>query len=147
MKKILIILLILHSTIAFSQKSYTKISKSNVDSERVKISELFIKDYFSKCENKDFSPFTNFILDKRFERRLRENFEEKCEESLQKNGKLTLKNFNAAYLQDYSKNKDPMELIVFDADFEKSTDLKFVSVWIFRDQNIISGIWVSKDKP
>lgn len=146
MKKILILLTILSSLIAFSQK-YTKISNSKVDSERVKIGEQFIKEYFSKCENKDFSPFTNFILDKRFERKLREDFEKKCEESLQKNGKMILKKFNSAYLQNYSKDKDPIEYIVFDADFEKSKDLKFVSVWIFRDQNIISGIWVSKEKP
>ncbi|MFY1046202.1 hypothetical protein [Chryseobacterium sp. GP-SGM7] len=135
------------STILFSQKSYTKICNSKINNERVQISEQFIKEYFNKCENKDFSKFNNFILDKRFERKLNETYEKNCEESSQNNGKITVKKFNSAYLQDYTKDQDPIEYIVFDADFEKSKDMKFVCVWIYRDQSVISGIWISKEKP
>lgn len=147
MKKLFCLFAISSSVILFSQKSYTKISNSKINSERVQISEQFIKEYFTKCENKDFSKFNNFVLDKRLERKLSEDFEKKCEEILQKKGKITIKKFNSAYLQDFSKDKDPIEYIVFDADFEKSKDLKYVGVWIYRDQNIISGIWISKKKP
>ncbi|MCX8532599.1 hypothetical protein [Chryseobacterium luquanense] len=147
MKKLFCLLAVSCSVILFSQKSYSKISNSKISQERVQISEQFIKEYFTKCENKDFSKFNNFILDKRLERKLNENYEKNCEESLQNNGKITIKKFNSAYLQDFTKDRDPIEYIVFDADFEKSKDLKFVSVWIYRDQNVISGIWISKEKP
>ncbi|HEX7869694.1 MAG TPA: hypothetical protein VF455_06225 [Chryseobacterium sp.] len=147
MKKLFCFFAISISVILFSQKSYTKISNSKISQERVQISEQFIKEYLVKCENKDFSNFNNFILDKRLERKLSEGFEKKCEETLQNNGKITVKKFNSAYLQDFTKDRDPIEYIVFDADFEKSKDLKFISVWIYRDQNVISGIWISKEKP
>lgn len=147
MRKLFCFFAISISVIVFSQKSYTKISNSKINNERVQISEQFIKEYLSKCENKDFSKFNNFILDKRLERKLSDGFEKKCEETLQNNGKITIKKFNSAYLQDFTKDRDPIEYIVFDADFEKSKDLKFISVWIYRDQNVISGIWISKEKP
>lgn len=147
MKKLFCLFAISSSAILLSQKSYTKINNSKINQERVQISEQFIKEYFTKCENKDFSKFNNFILDKRLERKLNENFEKNCEESLQNNGKIMVKKFNSAYLQDFTKDRDPIEYIVFNADFEKSKDFKYVSVWIYRDQNVISGIWISKEKP
>lgn len=145
MKKIIILLVITSSLFATAQKNYTKISTSKISTERVGISENFIKEYYKKCENKDYSPFTNFILDKRLERKLFGDYEKKCEEANQ-SGKINSIKFNSAYIKDYTKNSDPIELIVFNADFEKSKDLKYINVWIYRDQNIINGIWISKEK-
>lgn len=145
MKKIIILLAITSYLFAFSQKNYTKISSSKISTERVKVSENFIKEYYKKCENKDYSQFTNFILDKRLERKLFGDYDKKCEE-VNQSGKINSIKFNSAYIKDYTKNSDPIELIIFDADFEKSKDLKYINVWIYRDQNVINGIWVSKEK-
>ena len=145
MKKIITLLAITSSLFALSQKNYTKISSSKISTERINVSENFIKEYYKKCENKDYSQFTNFILDKRLERKLFGNYEKKCEE-LNQSGKINSIKFNSAYIKDYTKNSDPIELIIFDADFEKSKDLKYINVWIYRDQNVINGIWISKEK-
>lgn len=146
MKKLIILLAITSSLFALSQKNYTKISSSKISTERIKVSENFIKEYYKKCENKDYSQFLNFILDKRLERKLFDDYEKKCKE-VDQSGKINTIKFNSAYIKDYTKNSDPIELIVFDADFEKSKDLKYINVWIYRDQNVINGIWISKEKP
>lgn len=146
MKKILFSLAFTFPFLLFSQKYHAKIKNSKVNSERIEISKNFIKEYFAKCENKNYSKFDQFTLDKRFERRLFENFQKTCENLTDKLGKINIKKLNSVYIQDFSKDRDPIEMIVFDADFEKSEDMKFVSIWIFRDQNIINAIRISKDK-
>ncbi|WP_210149228.1 hypothetical protein [Chryseobacterium scophthalmum] len=145
MKKIITLLAITSSLFALSQKNYTKISSSKISTERINVSENFVKEYYKKCENKDYSQFTNFILDKRLERKLFGDYEKKCEE-VNQSGKINSIKFNSAYIKDYTRNSDPIELIIFDADFEKSKDLKYINVWIYRDQNVINGIWISKEK-
>lgn len=145
MKKIITLLAITSSLFALSQKNYTKISSSKISTERINVSENFIKEYYKKCENKDYSQFINFILDKRLERKLFGDYEKKCEE-VNQSGKINSIKFNSACIKDYTRNSDPIELIIFDADFEKSKDLKYINVWIYRDQNVINGIWISKEK-
>lgn len=146
MKKITLLFAITSSLFASSQKNYTKISTSKINTERVNVSENFIKEYYKKCENKDYSQFAGFILDKRLERKLFDDYEKKCEE-VNQSGKINTVKLNSVYIKDYTKNSDPIELIVFDADFEKSKDLKYINVWIYRDQNVINGILISKEKP
>ena len=146
MKKKLLLLAITSSLFVSAQKNYTKIGTSKISIERVGVSENFIKEYYKKCENKDYSQFTHFILDKRLERKFFEDYEKKCEE-VNQSGKINAIKLNSVYIKDYTKNSDPVELIVFDADFEKSNDMKFVCVWIYRDQNVISGIRISNEKP
>ncbi|REC44381.1 hypothetical protein [Chryseobacterium sp. 5_R23647] len=146
MKKITLLFAITSSLFASSQKNYTKISTSKINTERVNVSENFIKEYYKKCENKDYSQFAGFILDKRLERKLFDDYEKKCEE-VNQSGKINIVKLNSVYIKDYTKNSDPIELIVFDADFEKSKDLKYINVWIYRDQNVINGILISEEKP
>ncbi|AZB29233.1 hypothetical protein [Chryseobacterium balustinum] len=146
MKKITLLFAITSSLFASSQKNYTKISTSKINTERVNVSENFIKEYYKKCENKDYSQFAGFILDKRLERKLFDDYEKKCEE-VNQSGKINTVKLNSVYIKDYTKNSDPIELIVFDADFEKSKDLKYINVWIYRDQNVINGILISEEKP
>ncbi|REC56443.1 hypothetical protein DRF62_03820 [Chryseobacterium piscium] len=146
MKKITLLFAITSSLFASSQKNYTKISTSKINTERVNVSENFIKEYYKKCENKDYSQFAGFILDKRLERKLFDDYEKKCEE-VNQSGKFNAVKLNSVYIKDYTKNSDPIELIVFDADFEKSKDLKYINVWIYRDQNVINGILISEEKP
>jgi len=146
MKKITLLFAITSSLFASSQKNYTKISTSKINTERVNVSENFIKEYYKKCENKDYSQFAGFILDKRLERKLFDDYEKKCEE-VNQSGKINTVKLNSVYIKDYTKNSDPIELIVFDADFEKSKDLKYINVWIYRGQNVINGILISEEKP
>ncbi|OCK49946.1 hypothetical protein BA768_06790 [Chryseobacterium sp. CBo1] len=146
MKKIIHLIAIISSLQLVSQRHYTKISSSKVSNERIDVSENFIKEFYRKCNNKDYSQFSCFILDKRLERKLNNDYEKICE-IINKNGKITSLKFRSAYIKDYTKNSDPIELMTFDAGFENSKELHFINVWIYRDQNVINNILTSKEKP
>jgi len=147
MKKIIALMVFCGSVMLSAQKYYTKINSSKINHERVKVSEQFFKEFLRKCAEKDFSKFENFILDKTFERKLFSEFENRCIGMEEWIGRINIKDFNSAYLNDYSKNNDPLELIIFDADFEKKQSLKYLSILIFRDQNVISGMVITEQKP
>lgn len=147
MKKIIVTGILFISVFTFSQKYYTKIKSSKVNKERLEIGHHFISEYLSKCESKDYSNFKNFILSKNLDNKLFENRGKSCENILNRNGKITVKALNSAYIHNYSKNIDPVEMFVFDIDTEKKSDLKYITVWVYHDQNVIGGIWISKEIP
>ncbi len=112
-----------------------------------KSAKKFVNAYLNKCENDDFTKFDEFTLSKRLEKFFSEKIEGSCKKSIELYGKLTVLNLNSAYLNEYSKDYDPLDLYIFDAQSEKSQDIKYISVWVYHDQNVISGIWISKEKP
>jgi hypothetical protein len=91
--------------------------------------------------------FDEFTLSKRLEKFFSEKIEGSCKKSIEMYGKLTVLNLNSAYLNKYSKDYDPLDLYIFNVQSEKSQDIKYISVWIYHDQNIIGGIWVSEEIP
>lgn len=147
MKKIIATGFLLISVFTFSQKYYTKIKSSKVNKERLEISEKFIDKYINKCKRSDYSAFEKFTLSKSFEKQYREKGKDACEKIPQIYGDIKVLNFDSAYLHKYSKDFDPTDLYVFNFTSEKLPQIKYISVWIYHDQNIIGGIWVSEEIP
>lgn len=147
MKKIITTTCLCLSLFAFSQKYYSKISDTKINQERLEISKNFIDTYLNKCKNSDFTKFDQFILSKSLEKFFLNEIEKSCKKSVEMYGKLKVLNFNSAYLNKYTKNFDPLDLYVFDVQSEKLPDIKYISVWVYHDQNVVSGIWISKEKP
>lgn len=142
MKKLLLFGLMNLSAFSFGQKLYTKISDSKINQERLKVAESFINQYVEKCKNKDYTPFENFTIAKRIEKKVNEESESNCKGV----ENITVLGFNSAYILDYAKNDDPLDLFVFDIQYE-GKESKYISTWIYHDQNVINGLWISKEKP
>lgn len=143
MKKIFLIGLINLSVFGFGQKLYTKINDSKVNKERLEVAKNFIGQYIGKCKDKDYSELKDFIISKRIEKDLYKDREKNCPNA--ENVKVL--GFNSVYLMDYAKDDDPVELFIFDINHEKEPALKYISTWVYRDKNVIGGIWISKEKP
>ena len=93
-----------------------------------------------KCEKKDYTPFQDFNITGRVQYYLNQNFEKSCQQINENLGKIEIKNLEAAYLQKYTKDLDPIDLMVFTMTSEKVQKPLFVNVWIYHDKNFISGI-------
>ncbi len=143
MKKIFLVGFISLSVLGFSQKLYTKISDSKVNSERLQIAKNFIDQYIGKCKDKDYSELKDFIISKRIEKDLNNDREKNCPNA----ENVTVLGLNSVYLMDYAKDDDPVELFIFDINHEKESALKYISTWVYHDKNVIGGIWISKEKP
>lgn len=145
--RILVLMLLFGGALLNAQRNYTKISEKKISAERLLISQKFIEEFLIKCESKDYSAFSNFNLSKRMERFYEDAYQKSCEKSQKLYGKIDLLRFDSAYLSKYSENADPLELFVYQAKTEKIPEIKYISVWIYRDQNYINGIWISREKP
>lgn len=130
-----------------AQSYYKKISEKNINTERQNIAKNFIQDFLKKCEDKNYSEFNHYNIAKKFEMFLNEKIETICKKNDEELGKIELLDFDSAHLNKYSINRDPYELFVFNAKTEKNPKTKFLSVWIYQDQNYLSGIWISEEKP
>lgn len=128
---------------SFGQKSYSKINGSKVDQERLKVGKSFIDEYIRKCHDKDYTEFKVFLIDKRIESELYKKFPKACEE----NGKMEVLNFNSAYTYDDFKGVDPVDVFIYDFKLENLPKLKYASVWVYEDKNVIGSIYFSEEKP
>lgn len=70
------------------------------------VGKKFALEFISKCANKDYSKFQNFIIDKRFTK-LNDNIKESCEKINRVDGKVEIKGFNSSYSNNYTKDFDP----------------------------------------
>lgn len=147
LKKIQILCYVLVSVFVFSQKYYRKTPDSEVSQPRVKLAEAFFEMYLDKCKKLDSSDFKGFTLDKRLERRMKTNFRKNCFAIAKDYGEVSVISFNSAYLARYMEKDDPVDLYIFDIHAEKNQKILFGSVWMYRDQNIVGGIYFSKEKP
>lgn len=147
MKKTLTILFLTISYFSFSQKLYKQIAEKDINQERLNLAKNFAKEYLKKCENKDYSKFQNYIIDSRSTKKLNDSIKENCEKMYADYGKSEILNLNSSYYHKYAKNYDPIELFIFDFKTEKNPDIKYASVWIYEDKNVISGLWFSREKP
>ncbi|SHG03966.1 hypothetical protein SAMN05443633_109158 [Chryseobacterium arachidis] len=143
MKKLLLISCISLSVFGFGQKKYTKIDDSKINQARLEVGKSFIDEYIKKCRNKDYSEFKGFLIDKRIEAELYKKLPKTCEE----NGKMELLDFNSAYEYDNLKYDDPVDVYIYDFKLENLPELKYASVWVYEDKNVIGSIYFSKDKP
>lgn len=140
MKKYLLLFCSLSIIGVAGQKYYAKISNTKVNSERKEVALNFAKAYLEKCEKKDYTPFQDFNITGRVQYSLNQNFEKSCQQINENLGKIEIKNLEAAYLQKYTKDLDPIDLMVFTMTSEKVQKPLFVNVWIYHDKNFISGI-------
>ncbi|RZJ49075.1 MAG: hypothetical protein EOO44_18950 [Flavobacterium sp.] len=147
MKKALTFLFVIISYFSYSQKFYKQIGEKDINQERLKVSKSFAQEYLQKCENKDYSKFQNYIIDSRSTKKLNDSIKENCEKMYIDYGKTEILNLNSSYYHKYAKNYDPLELFIFDFKTEKNPEIKYASVWIYKDKNVIAGLWFSKEKP
>ncbi len=143
MKKLFLPVLVCLSFSGFAQKLYTKVNDSKVNSERLETAKRFISRYIEKCKNKDYSEFKDFNISKRIEKDLNTDREKGCLSA----EKITVLEFNSAYILKDTKYDDPVELFIFDINHSGSSSLKYISTWVYQDKNVIDGIWISKEKP
>lgn len=147
MKKTLTILFLTIGYFSFSQKLYKQIAEKDINKERLNVAKSFAQEYLKKCENKDYSKFQNYIIDSRSTKKLSDSIKENCHEMFAKYGKSEILNLNSSYYNRYTKNYDPLELFIFDFKTEKNSEVKYASVWVYEDKNIIGGLLFSKEKP
>ncbi len=147
MKKTLTILFVTLSYFSYSQKFYKQFAEKDINQERLKVAKIFAQEYLQKCENKDYSKFQNYIIDSRSTKKLNDSIKENCEKMILDYGKTEIVNLNSAYYHKYAKNYDPIELFIFDFKTEKNPQIKYASVWVYEDKNVIGGLWFSKEKP
>ncbi|MDO5615366.1 MAG: hypothetical protein Q4G16_04190 [Cruoricaptor ignavus] len=147
MKKTLTILFVTLTCFAYSQKFYKQIAEKDINQERLKISKNFIQEYLQKCEKKDYTKFEKYIVDSRSTKKINDCIKANCERMAINYGKTEILNLNSSYYHKYAKDYDPIELFIFDFKTEKNPNIKYASVWIYKDKNVIGGLWFSKEKP
>lgn len=145
--KIFTLIFLIAFTFSFGQSGYKKISESKINTERLRISKDFIDSFLTKCTDKNYSEFKGFHFSKKMELFYKEDYQKSCEKSENIYGKIDILKFNSVYLNKRTVHSDPLELFVYEAKTEKDPKIKYVSVWMYRDQNYINGIWISKEKP
>lgn len=145
MKKNLLILTLTFANIIYSQTNYKKIETEKLNPEKVQLSQKFIQTFINKCENKDYTEFSEFNLPSEFKKFLNLKLEEVCSNNENKLGKISLQNLNSAY-KDKSSLIGGEELYIFDANTEKNKETKYLSVWISKE-NQINGIVLTSHKP
>lgn len=143
MKKIIALGLINLSTLGFAQKIYTKINDSKINLERLQVAQSFINQYLDKCKNKDYTEFKGFIISKKIEKEVNQDREKACLDT----ENIKILGLNSVYIQDYTKDYDPVELFIYDISDEKNPTHKYLSTWVYRDKNVIGGLWISQEKP
>lgn len=147
MKKILLIVLINFFFLSYSQKLYTKLDHTQINTERLSVGKGFIKAFLGKCYKNDSASIQNFKIDKRIEYSMIADFEKNCQKTKENYGNIEVLELNSVYEKESFKSFDPVELFIFNIRTEKTPPTKFLSVWVYKDSNVIGGIWISKKKP
>ena len=145
MKKLLYILFIVSSALAFSQTDYKEIPTEKLDTKKVLLAKSFIQSYLEKCLTMDYSIPSGFKVSEGLEKLFTDKISEVCESNRQHFGTINLDNLNSAY-----KNKTSLfngqELYIFDAKTEKDKTIQYLSAWISKD-NTIEGMVITSYKP
>lgn len=143
--KILLIFTLSFTNLIYCQTAYKKIHPEKLNPEKVQLAKSFIQTFISKCENKNYTEFSDFNLPSEFKKFLKLKLEEVCLNNEEKIGKIYLKDLNSAYKEKISLIGGE-ELYIFDTNTEKSKDTKYLSVWISKE-NQIDGLVLTSFKP
>ena len=145
--KILLMIALAHAmSMSHAQKYYKRIPISKLNSERKIIATQFATDYIEKCNSKDYKPFTNYNISVKMNSILRATFKRNCQKFEEQFGKMILLELESAYLQKFSQDKDPIDLLIFPISTEKDSPKMYLNLWIYHDQNYISGLIISERK-
>ena len=145
MNKIITILTLISGILIYSQNSYKEIKTEKLNSGKSQTAKNFIETFLDKCENKDYSEFKNFNLSDGHKNFMNEKLEEICVNNSAKFGKIRIENLNSAYKENISL-MGGNELYIFNSNTEKIKDIKYLSVWISKN-NKIDGIVITAEKP
>ncbi len=58
-----IFILMITSSVVFSQQLYKELNANDIKQERVKIAKKFAEQFIYKCKNKDLTKFDNLVID------------------------------------------------------------------------------------
>lgn len=130
-----------------AQKLYKEIPAKKISSEKVKLSKNFINNFLEKCADKDYTNFTDYNLSNHFKKFIDENLEQVCTNNEKVYGVIKTENLNSVYNDRYSNLYNPVELYIYNVSTEKNKEVKFISIWMTQNENLIDGIWISNYKP
>ena len=91
--------------------------------------------------------FTDYKLTNNLNGKIEKSLIKICEQNHKSSGKITVGDFNSAYIDRYTNFYNPMELYIFNGSSESNKDIKYISVWITKNDSLIDGIWMSQEKP
>ena len=91
--------------------------------------------------------FSDFKLTNNLTEKIEKSLIKICEQNEKSSGKITVGDFNSAYIDRYTNLYNPMELYIFNGSSESNKDIKYISVWITKNDSLIDGIWMSHEKP
>ena len=145
--KILLLIALAHACVmGFAQQYYKKIPISKVNYERRTTATQFAKEYIEKCNTKNYKPFEGFLIASKMNSILKTSFKRNCLKNEELFGKMTLMDLESVHLQKFSEDKDPIDLLIYPIKTEKGHTELFLNLWIYHDQNYISGLVISERK-
>ena len=145
MYKVLTILSFVFSQLIYCQTNYKKIEVQKHDKEKIALAQTFIQSYLNKCFSKDYSEFSDGNLSIDFKGFMDQKLSETCLSNEKNFGTITLEHLNSIY-KDKSSLFGNTELYIFNAKTEKDQDIKYLSVWISKE-NKIEGMVITSYKP
>ncbi len=145
MNKTFTFLTLISCILIYSQNTYKEIQPDKLNSEKSQIAQNFIETFIDKCEKKDYLEFKQFTLSNNHKNFMNDNLEKICVSNAKTFGKINIKNLNSAY-----KNNSSLfggnELYIFNSNTEKIKAIKYISVWISKN-NTIDGMVITSEKP
>ena len=122
-----------------AQSVYKAIPQKKITVEKIELTKNFAEEFIRKCAEKNYSMFTDY--------KIKKSLIKICEQNHKSSGKITVGDFNSAYIDRYTNLYNPMELYIFNGSSESNKNIKYISVWITKNDSLIDGIWMSHEKP
>lgn len=142
-----IFILMITSSVVFSQQLYKELNANDIKQERVKIAKKFAEQFIYKCKNKDLTKFDNLVIDEKTALGFEEILKNKCPEMAKFYGDIKITKLNGAYSYNDTKNVQPAEMYSFDITTSEITNVHFLNVLIYIEKNAIGGLLFSEKKP
>lgn len=115
---------------------YTTVPLNKINQERKAVAENFVKTFFTKCENKDYSEFEGFNISKKFQAKLvSDSIKKSCNYLQYKNGKIEFEKLVSVHSGTFPK--DFLDIFNFKLKTEKSAEPVYLHLGMYRDQNYV----------
>lgn len=141
------IIFILMGSIFNAQSVYKAIPQKKITVEKIELTKNFAKEFIRKCAEKNYSMFTDYKLTNNLNEKIEKSLIKICEQNHKSSGKITVGDFNSAYIDRYTNLYNPIELYIFNGSSGSNNNIKYISVWITKNDSLIDGIWMSQEKP
>lgn len=141
------LIFILMGSMFNAQSVYKVIPQKKITVEKIERTKNFAEEFIRKCEEKNYSMFSDFKLTNNLTEKIEKSLIKICEQNQKSSRKITVGDFNSAYIDRYTNLYNPMELYIFNGSSESNKDINYISVWITKNDILIDGIWMSHEKP